>query len=86
MQVGLPSCKSGAQDFSCSFSVNFQRPINRKAGQGGASECDEENVSPIRVEEEEDEKEERERQECGVVDGGRGRTRGGGQRPAGKTC
>lgn len=60
-------------DFSCSFSANFRRPINRKAGQEDASECDEEDMSPIRVEEEEDEEEERERQERGVVDGGRGR-------------
>lgn len=34
-------------DFSCSsFSANFRRPINRKAGQEGASERGEENVRP----------------------------------------
>lgn len=60
-------------DFSCSFSANLRRPINRKAEQEDASECDEKDMSPIRVEEEEDEEEEQERQERGVVDGGRGR-------------
>lgn len=40
-------------DFSCSFSANFRRPINRKAGQEGASECDEENLGADRRAEEE---------------------------------
>lgn len=60
-------------DFSCFFSANFRRPTNRKARQEDASECDEEDMSSIKVEEEEDEEEERERQERGVVDGERGR-------------
>lgn len=34
-------------EFSCSFSANFRRSINRKAGPESASECDEENARPI---------------------------------------
>lgn len=59
-------------DFSCSFSANFRRPINRKAGQEGASECDEENLGPIRAKEE---KKQRGRTGKTRVRGSRGRTR-----------